>query len=149
MRLREVEDLARVLMGVHGLADWSFAFNRRKRSLGLCRYSLKRVELSRHFAEAHGELEIRDVILHEIAHALAGHAAAHGPRWKAICKMVGAKPERCGEARMPTGGWLAKCPACGLEYSRYRRPMRRRTYHCRKCGLKKGELRFRVTEPSA
>lgn len=149
MNLREVEELARVLMGMHGLADWSFAFNRRKRSLGLCRYSLKQVELSRHFAAGHAEPDIRDVILHEIAHALAGHEAAHGPRWKAICRQLGAKPERCGEARMPSGRWLAVCPSCGLEYSRYRRPMGRRTYHCRKCGLKTGQLRFRAQQPSA
>ena len=114
-----------------------------ERSLGLCRYSLKQVELSRHFAAAHSEPDIRDVILHEIAHALAGHEAAHGPRWKAICRQLGARPERCGEARMPSGRWLAKCPSCGFEYSRFRRPMRRRTYHCRKCGLKTGQLRFR------
>ena len=44
MHLCEVEELAHVLLGMHGLADWRFAFNRRKRSLGLCRYSLKQVE---------------------------------------------------------------------------------------------------------
>jgi SprT protein len=149
VQLSEVERLADRLMRQHGLAHWSFAFNRRKRSLGLCRYTLKRLELSRHFAEAHEEPEIRDVILHEIAHALAGHVAAHGPRWKAICKEIGATPERCGEARMPAGRWIANCAGCGQEYGRYRRPMRNRRYSCPHCGPKKGELRFRTMRPRA
>ena len=34
--------------------------------------------------------EVRDTILHEIAHALAGAKAKHGPAWKAIARRLGA-----------------------------------------------------------
>ena len=143
MRVSDVEELARRLMREHRLADWDFAFNRAKRSLGLCRYALRRIELSAHFVRWHDEPEIRDVILHEIAHALAGHAAAHGPRWKEICRQIGARPERCGDAIMPVGRWRASCPGCRRDFSRHRRPLRRRKYHCPHCGPTRGELLFR------
>jgi predicted SprT family Zn-dependent metalloprotease len=144
VRRSEVEELAIALMRRHGLAQWEFAFNRRKRALGLCRYTLRRIELSSHFALAHDEPEVRDVILHEIAHALAGHGAAHGPRWKSICKSIGARPERCSDAQMPAGRWKAICPACRGEFNRYRRPLRNRTYSCPRCGPTDGKLSFRT-----
>jgi predicted SprT family Zn-dependent metalloprotease len=141
----EAEDLSRRLMKRFGLSTWTFGFNRRKRSLGLCRYTERRIELSLHFVAAHDEPSVRDVILHEIAHALAGHKAAHGPLWRAICEAIGARPERCGEALMPAGRWRAICPRCRQQYDRIRRPVRRSKYICPKCGPEKGELRFRAT----
>ena len=35
---------------------------------------------------------VTEVILHEIAHALAGPEAGHGPEWKAIAIRLGARP---------------------------------------------------------
>ncbi len=142
MGAHEIEALARQLMRQHGLAEWDFGFNRRKRALGLCRYVQQRIELSVYFVISHGEVEIRDVILHEIAHALAGHAAAHGPRWRAICRQIGAKPERCSDAVMPPGRWQAACPSCQRKFNRCRRPLRNRRYMCPKCGIEKGRLMF-------
>ncbi len=113
MQLSQVEQLARRLIDQHGLAEWQFGFNRRKRSMGLCWYERQLIELSRHFAIEHDECEVRDVILHEIAHALAGPQAAHGPRWKFVCRAIGARPERCGDAAMPAGRWRASAPPAG------------------------------------
>ena len=44
-----------------------------------------------------GPREVRDTILHEIAHALAGAKARHGPAWKAIAKRLGATPKARAE----------------------------------------------------
>jgi predicted SprT family Zn-dependent metalloprotease len=145
MESSDTEKLAVRLMKRFGLATWEFGFNRRKRSLGLCRYTEQRIELSLHFVAAHDEVSIRDVILHEIAHALAGHEAAHGPLWRAIAEAIGARPERCGDAQMPAGRWRATCPACRQQFDRIRRPKRRSTYICPKCGPNKGNLHFRAT----
>ena len=145
LQFTDAEDLARRLMRRHGLKDWQFGFNRRKRSMGLCRYTVERIELSSYFVAAHDEPSIRDVILHEIAHALAGHEAAHGPLWRAICSAIGARPERCGEAEMPTGRWLAICPGCRRQFDRIRRPPRNRRYMCPRCGPERGSLVFRAT----
>jgi predicted SprT family Zn-dependent metalloprotease len=36
-----------------------------------------------------------DVILHEVAHALAGPFVGHGPTWKTIAKEIGCSANRC------------------------------------------------------
>lgn len=139
----DAEKLARELMTQHGVGAWSFGFNRRKRSLGLCYYERKRIELSWPYVMRNDEASVRDTILHEIAHAIAGREAGHGPKWKAICRRIGATPERCdAEAEMPTGRWRAKCPACGREFHRHRRPMRQAKYACAKCGPARGSIIF-------
>ena len=131
---------------VHYLPNggWRFAWNRRKRSLGLCRYREKRIELSLHFVMANDEDQVRETVLHEIAHALAGEKAGHGPAWKVMCTRVGCKPERCdnGIAVMPAGRWAARCGACGKQYTRHRRPHVRARYWCRTCGPEKGAIVF-------
>src|SRR5262249_46833618 len=126
-----------------GLREWSFAFNWRKRSLGVCYYERKRIELSRHYVARNDEASIRDTILHEIAHALAGRKAGHGAAWKAICLAIGATPARCdATAAMPAGRWRATCPSCRHTYTRHRRPQRQTTYACRKCGRERGRIVF-------
>ncbi len=36
--------------------------------------------------------QVRDTVLHEIAHAIAGPEAGHGPLWKATARRIGATP---------------------------------------------------------
>src|SRR6516162_3752943 len=107
--------LALQLMTQFGLADWDFAFNRRKRRLGQCVFPTKdrpgRIELSVHWVELAPPEDLEDTIRHEIAHALAGPLAMHGPVWIAMCKVTGARPNRCNHHKlMPKGAWRAKCP---------------------------------------
>jgi predicted SprT family Zn-dependent metalloprotease len=144
MEMSHAERLASELMRMHGVGDWSFAWNRRKRALGLCRYQQRRIELSAHFVRDNGEEIVRDTVLHEIAHALAGQRAGHGPKWKSMCLRLGCKPERCdkGEAVMPRGRWEARCPTCGKEYWRHKRPQRGARYWCRTCGPISGPVQF-------
>lgn len=144
MNLTDARQLALDLLAAHGLQDWNFAWNRRKRSLGLCRYSEKRIELSLYFVQGNGEGPVRETILHEIAHALAGEDAGHGPAWKAVCVQIGCKPERCdnGTAVMPRGRWNARCPGCGKIYSRHKRPQKHARYWCRHCGPARGPVVF-------
>ena len=72
MEFQEVERMGRELMVVHGLGDWHFGWNRRKRALGLCRYQERRIELSAYFVRDNEAEIVRETILHEIAHALTG-----------------------------------------------------------------------------
>lgn len=94
-RLMEVEAQARDLMDRHGLADWSFRFNDAEKKLGVCRYREKRILLSRAHAVQGAPNQVTDTILHEIAHALAGPDAGHGPAWKVIARTLGATPKSC------------------------------------------------------
>ena len=94
-RLVEVSNQARELMDQNGLADWSFGFNGAARKLGVCRYRQKQILLSRKHVVHGTPDQIADTILHEIAHALAGPKAGHGPTWKAIARRLGATPKSC------------------------------------------------------
>ena len=94
-RLLQIADQARQLMDKHGLQDWSLEFNRSRRQLGACEWSTRRIILSREHAIQKPPELITDVILHEIAHALAGPGSGHGPEWKAIAVRIGARPGSC------------------------------------------------------
>jgi len=138
-----VAKYAAELIHLHRLAGWRFAWNRRKTCMGLCRYERQTIELSAYFVARNSLDEIRDTILHEIAHALVGPTHGHDEVWMARCQEVGAVPRRCGSANMPAGAWQAMCPGCTKKYSRHRRPARGK-YFCRPCGPENGALTFQT-----
>lgn len=142
-----IASLARLLMDKHGLKDWMFEFDRAVRRAGCCKHRIKTITLSIHYVTRNNEniADIKDTILHEIAHALAGHGAGHGPKWKAMCVKIGARPIRCYDSNkvdMPKGQYVAKCGGCSKLFHKHRRPRRSR-YFCRKCGPQNGQLVFR------
>jgi hypothetical protein len=75
---------------------------------------------------------VRETILHEIAHALAGPRAGHGPRWRAIAHRIGSTGERCVSAQAPrvAGPWVGTC-ASGHSVDLLRSPQRVRS--CTQC----------------
>lgn len=125
---------------------WTFSWNRRRRNMGLCRYPHNgkpgRIELSVYLVERNDFGTIDDTIRHEIAHALVGHTAGHGPLWKEACRITGANPHRIGHADMPLGHWQAVCPTCQRDHRRHRRPRVLHGWHCRKCGPARGPLKW-------
>lgn len=132
----KVERLARRLMNKHGLADWAFLFNRSTVFFGQCNKALRIIYLSVHFAEQHDKylVEIRDTILHEIAHALTD-GRSHGKEWQAKATELGATPQRCSKAhvKMPEPDYeryRAVCPDCGKEHFADKRYTR---YVCTPC----------------
>ncbi len=94
-RLVDVTDQARDLMDQNGLRDWSLRFNNAQRQLGACHWQRKLIVLSRSHTLKRTPEQVTDTILHEIAHALAGPRAGHGPKWKAIASRLGARPKSC------------------------------------------------------
>lgn len=104
---------------------WSFRFDNAKRRAGLCNYTDRRITVSRYLAAKFDDDEIHQVLLHEIAHALAGSRAAHGPEWKRIAREIGYVGERThtGEIAHERAPWVGRCPA-GHEHYRFRRPTR-------------------------
>ena len=91
------------MLTAFGLHDWTFRFNRRRRALGLCCFHRSTIEMSAHLVLLNGSTELRDTLLHEIVHALVGPGHGHDAVWKQKCVEVGARPRRCGQARMPPG----------------------------------------------
>lgn len=134
---------ARKVLDSFGLGDWVFAYDGARRRLGCCDHRECRITMSWHFAQRNGPAEIRDTMLHEIAHALVGRGHGHGPVWRAMARRVGARPERCGRADMPAGRWRATCPSCERKWTRHRRPQAGRRHWCGKCGPERGPLLWR------
>jgi predicted SprT family Zn-dependent metalloprotease len=143
-KLEWARNLALELMAAYGLNGWGFRFNRRMRQVGLCWFPTQdrpgRIELSAPFVEWNDAAAVEDTIRHEIAHALAGPFARHGPEWVRMCRITGARPSRSCKVRMPPGKWRATCPGCQAGCSRYRRPRRLHGWHCRHCGPERGGL---------
>ncbi len=94
-RLRKVADLARRQMDLHGLSDWTLRFSSTRARLGSCHSFQMMIQISLRHAVSDSLDDVTDTILHEIAHALAGPAARHGPEWKAIAARLGATPKAC------------------------------------------------------
>lgn len=132
-RANEVARKARQLMNQHGLGHWVFQWDRAKRRLGCCNYQRCTISLSLHYV-LRGDIEmaeIEDTILHEIAHAIAGSAAGHGPRWKSACQLVGANPSRLYDGEVEIAGrYQARC-GCGRLHHLHRKPTCNRV--CRNC----------------
>ena len=141
------------------LAGCSFKINGRfKRKLGCCRYDWNGRATS---IEVSKRLTLRDALLdqaletlrHEVAHALAGHEAGHGPEWRRWAVTLGARPKaRCSTADLTTeersalvevtrqeAKWKVACTGCGNSGTRQRRPTRPSGVCCGKCG---SALRF-------
>ena len=92
-RTDEARELARTLLDEHGLADWTVRIDNTQGRLGACFNDRKVISLSRQYITTGTDEQLRNTILHEIAHAHAGHAAGHGPKWKAAAIRVGADPK--------------------------------------------------------
>jgi len=134
MDLLELKDIAGREMAKHGLHGWTFAVAEAKRRLGVCRYRTKRIEIGEYYARNNPPEAVLDTLMHEIAHAIAGHAAGHGPVWKAVAVRLGATPrayDSSHETIIEPGDWQATCPACANTFHRYKRPGRSTRYHCR------------------
>jgi len=133
MDLDAARSLARELMARHGLAAWSFSFDRAKRRLGSCRYADTTITLSAPLTRLNPEAVITDTLLHEIAHALTP-GAGHGPRWRTMAARLGATPRataRSEQLALPAARYTLVCDSCGVQVPRYRRPRRRLV--CRRC----------------
>lgn len=98
MKLIEARCLALELMRQHGIGNWAFSFDGAKKIFGRCWYRKRAISLSTYLTYLNDASTVRDVILHEIAHALSflnDKTTGHGHVWKMWCVRIGARPERC------------------------------------------------------
>lgn len=122
MNLNDAARMARTLMFTHHLGGWEFAFDEAKRRFGCCMWRSRTIGLSRHLVEMNDESEVRETILHEVAHALAPHGAGHNDEWKRIARSIGCTSNRCygAHVKKPTAPLVATCPTCGEEWERHK-----------------------------
>lgn len=123
--LDEAGRMARRLLDEHGLRDWTVVFDRAKRRAGICRPHQRQIGLSAPLTVLHDEAEVRDTVLHEVAHALVGPRHGHDAVWRATALRIGCSGRRCSDPDAPSieGDWVGTCPA-GHRVTRHRRPAR-------------------------
>jgi len=104
---------------------WGFRFDNGKRRAGQCNYTDKVISISKHLIEHHTLDEVQQVVLHEIAHALVGGEAGHGPIFKKQAAALGYRGEKFSglEIAASEAPWVGHCPAGHVHY-RYRKPTR-------------------------
>lgn len=132
--------IARDLMDSYDFPHWGFAFDRAKTRHGQCDFTRQRITLSRYFVEMNDEPVVRETILHEIAHAIAGSAAGHGPRWQMVARNLGVRPTARKASKMPKGRYRGVC-SCGYPHHLHRKPTR--AYYCCTC---RGDVRWYDTK---
>lgn len=147
MTQTEVKELAIKLMSQNNaqrnlIAEgWEFRFSKRKRAIGTCSIhgDKKVIEYSIHFID-NSEEAIKDTILHEMAHALAGLKEAHNNNWKKWCIKLGANPNRTNGDKIneattknliKVAKYTASCPNCKREFPKHKIPTKMESCgHC-------------------
>jgi predicted SprT family Zn-dependent metalloprotease len=131
--LDRVRSRALALIGQHlGAGTWSFGFDNAKTRAGQCDFARRRITVSRHLAARFSDADVDQVLLHEVAHALVGARAGHGPKWRRRAAALGYTGSRLhdGPIASELAPWVGTCPA-GHEHFRYRTPTRPAA--CAKC----------------
>ena len=132
MDLQDAHKLALRLMKQHKVpASWTFRFDRSKVRFGKCDYTARQISLSRHLVELNNTSEVRETILHEIAHVLAPRGAGHNAAWRSVAQSIGCNAKRCygEEVVRPKPRFKGTCPACRRVIYRHRRSV----IACGKC----------------
>ena len=116
---------ARELLTLHGLDGWTVGLDNAKTRAGACHFGAQTISLSRPLTRLRSPNQVRDTVLHEIAHALVGPAHGHDAVWRSAALAVGCTATRCLPLDAPKvdGSWIGVCPR-GHETTRHKRPER-------------------------
>ena len=134
MNTREAYQSARDILDDLGLSYWTLQFDRAKLRAGACHHGTITISLSEYFVRLNEWDIVRETLLHEAAHALAGPNAGHGWKWKVKCLELGISPDRCYDPKkvaMPQGNIVYECPNHGVLGYGHRMP--KRTKICTEC----------------
>ena len=130
MKISQAEPLIRELIQ-HHVPGWEFRWDKATRRFGCCHQDLKRITISKALTELNEWDDVKDTVLHEIAHAIVGPGHGHDKVWKSACTIIGARPERCydNSVKRPKKKWKGVCPQCGRTVYQ----SRRRNISCGRC----------------
>jgi predicted SprT family Zn-dependent metalloprotease len=137
MNLLEAKNLAIDLMAKHGILDqgWRFQYDNARRRFGSCSYRTKTISLSKHLVSLNDLENVKDTILHEIAHALTpGHG--HDRVWQRKAIEIGCNGKRCYssfDVQQPESRYIAECSGCGHTHRRHKMTDRLK-YGSQSCG---------------
>lgn len=144
IQLFELDGVARRLITQHGLTDWHFVWDRSKTRGGQCRYSQKEIGISAYLAVTWTVEKFRDVVLHEIAHALIGPGHGHNKVWKSKARDIGCSAERCWGA-VSSGRYVGTCPNGHKIYKQRRSKIMSQQRSCPRCCPGHFDSRYLIT----
>lgn len=119
------------LIRQHGLETWRFMFDHGTRRAGCCNYHDKTISISFELARNGADEDIRDTILHEMAHALVGKKHNHDAVWKAKALALGCSGERTHRLQFAPPRYHVACENRCWKRTAQRR---QRSLVCRTCG---------------
>lgn len=125
------------LMNEHGLYQWKFEFDNAVIRFGCCHQREKKITMSSTLVSINEWSTVKNIVLHEIAHALVGVDHGHDKVWKAKAIEIGCTGETyysTSVVKTPVGKYTATCLSCGHVANRQRKP--KRDYSCGKCSNK-------------
>ncbi|MGO1544689.1 MAG: SprT-like domain-containing protein [Gulosibacter sp.] len=142
--LGDVRQWANELIAQYLDDSWSFVFDRAKTRAGKCNFDRREISVSRYLAEKHTDEQVRQTLLHEIAHAKVGAHEGHGLVWQLYAAEIGYVGGRTHQAEIADefAKWVGVCPN-GHEIYRFRKP-KERDVSCAKCS-KRFDRRYLVT----
>ena len=128
---KEFLTLARFEMDKNNLFDWGLELDFAKVRAGACHFGEKKITFSRNFVKNSNQNDIKDTILHEIAHALVGSNNGHNEVWKEMAIKLGCSARRCHTLEFSQYKWIRFCPNQCWEQKIHRR---KSNLICKRCG---------------
>lgn len=123
MNLNDARQLAKSLMAAHGLTDWSFRFDTAVKRLGLCVHTKKLITISKSLTRLNPDSQVRNTLLHEIAHALVGPKHGHNATWRFKAMSIGCNGQRCTNSIVKVEPrYKVVCGMCGASWTYHRKP---------------------------
>ncbi len=148
MDLKVAEALAKQLMAEHlrsGVWTWTFGFDNARQRFGLCSFTRRHISLSRVLVALNDESQVRDTILHEIAHANVGGSHHHDDVWRQEALRLGCNGKRCYDPEnmvMPVPAWVSTCSRCQHLHFRPRKPRLYVRVSCGQCSPRRFNPEF-------
>ena len=132
-RIESIHQTALQAMQDHGLSDWRFKFDHSTRRAGCCNYHDRVLSISLELARTGSDDDIKDTLLHEIAHALVGKEHHHDAVWRAKAKEIGGSGERTHRLELAPPRYRVRCENHCWTHTAHRKTRR---LVCRTCGGK-------------
>ncbi|MDB9869606.1 SprT-like domain-containing protein [Alphaproteobacteria bacterium] len=122
--------LARIEMDKNGLLGWGLELDFAKVRAGACHFGERKISFSRHFLKNSDKKDIKDTVLHEIAHALVGPKHGHDNVWKNKARELGCSAQRCHSLEFSDYKWIRFCSNGCWEQKIHRK---KSNLICKKC----------------
>ena len=119
-----------------GLEAWVLGMDNAYDRLGMCIYNQRKITLSSHFLRGPtcNEKQIRNTILHEMAHAIVGPHHNHDEVWKKMAIRIGCDGKIKSPMDRPNAAYILECKNRCFSQTYYRRPKLTNKV-CAKCGV--------------